>query len=64
MEPELGSNEEQEHVHIEVEKVKKQVSRMLNWKSPWPDGVQRFWIKHLTLIHSRIGPELEKCLQD
>ena len=35
----------QDNIHIEVTKLKKQVRKMPNWKSPGPDGVQGYWDK-------------------
>ena len=32
---------------------------MLNWKSPGPNGVQGYWIKHLSNLHSSIALQLE-----
>ena len=64
MEQELGNTQKQERVHIEVEKVEKQVPIMANWKSPRSYRVQGFWIKQLTSTHNRIRPHLEECLQD
>ena len=35
--------------------VKMQCRKMLNWKAPGKDGVQRYWLKNLTLLHPRIA---------
>ena len=54
----------QENIQIDLGKVKKQIARMPNWKSPGPDGVHGYWIKNLNAMHSRIGSQLDKCLQE
>ena len=35
---------------------------MSNWKVPWHDGVQGFWIKRLSKLHSRIACQLNEML--
>ena len=54
----------QEDIHIEIEKLKKQIRKIPKWKSPGPDGVQGYWIKNLTNLHGRIALQLDTCLQD
>ena len=44
---------EQQNVVINEDKVKKQCSKMLNWKAPGHDVVQGFWIKRLDKMHER-----------
>ena len=44
----------QENIQINLIKLKKQITRIPNWKSPGPDGVQGYWIKNLNAMHNRI----------
>ena len=39
VESELGELTVQDNIHIETKKVRKQIRKMPNWKSPGPDGV-------------------------
>ena len=54
---------EQQNTVINEGKVKKQCSKMPNWKAPGHDGVQEFWIKRLDKIHERIGTQLNEILE-
>ena len=54
---------EQQNVVINEDKVKKQCSKMLNWKAPGHDGVQAFWIKRLDKMHERIAIQLNEILE-
>ena len=54
----------QDNIHIEVTKLKKQVRKIPNWKSPGPDGVQGYWIKNLSNLHGNIALQLDTCLQE
>ena len=54
----------QDNIHTEVTKLKKQLRKMPNWKSPGPDGVQGYWIKNLNNLHGNIGLQLDRCLQE
>ena len=42
---------------INEDKVKKQCSKMPNWKAPGHDGVQEFWIKRFGKMHERIATQ-------
>ena len=44
-------NSKQQNVGINEDKVKKQCSKMSNWKAPGYDGTQGFWIKRLDKMH-------------
>ena len=46
---------EQQNVVINEYKVKKQCSKMPNWKVPGHDGAQGFWIKRIDKIHEGIA---------
>ena len=48
---------------INEDKVKKQCSKMPNWKSPRHDGVQGFWIERLDKMHERIATQLNEILE-
>ena len=54
---------EQQNVVINEDKVKKQCSKMPNWKAPGHDGVQGFWIKRLDKMHERIATQLNEILE-
>ena len=49
---------------VEIKKVRKQIRKMPNWKSPGPDGVQGSWIKDLSNLHNCIALQLDRCLQE
>ena len=53
---------EQQNVVINEDKVKKQCSKMPNWKAPRHDGVQGFWIKRLDKMHESIATQLNEIL--
>ena len=54
---------EQQNVVINEDEVKKQCSKMPNWKAPRHDGVQGFWIKRLDKMHQRIATKLNEILE-
>ena len=64
VENELGVLTVQDDIHIEIKKVRKQIRKMPNWKSPGPDGVQGYWIKNLSNLHNSIVVQLDRCLQE
>jgi len=37
---------------------------MANWKSPGPDQVQGYWLKHLTSLHERLAQQFQSILDD
>ena len=53
---------EQQNVVINEDEVKKQCSKMPNWKAPGRD-VQGFWIKRLDKMHERIATQLNELLE-
>ncbi|XP_072169448.1 uncharacterized protein [Diadema setosum] len=55
--------EKQENIFIDTQKVKKQLSKMPNWKAAGPDAVHGFWIKHFTAVHERIAKQLQLALE-
>ena len=54
---------EQQNVVINEDKVKKQCSKMPNWKAPGHDGVQGFRIKRRNKMHERIATQLNEFLE-
>ena len=54
----------QENIHINMIKLKKQITRIPNWKCPGPDGVQGYWIKNLSAVHDGMSNQLNKCLHE
>ena len=64
MENELGELTVQDDVQIEIKKVRKQISKVPNWKSPGPDGVQGYRMKNLSNLHNSIALQLDRCLQE
>ena len=54
---------EQQNVVINEDKVKKQCSKMPNWKTLGHDDVQGFWIKRLEKMHERIVTRLNEILE-
>ena len=54
----------QENIQINLIELKKQITRIPNWKCPGPDGVQGYWIKNLSAMHDRISNQLNECLQE
>ena len=57
-----NENQYQERVIISVEKVRDQCRKMPNWKAPGKDGVQGYWLKNLTNLHSRIAGQMNSIL--
>ena len=56
------SVEKQEPVKVSIDKVRKVLKRMPDWKAPGPDLVQGFWLKNRTSMHDRLTEQLEACL--
>ena len=54
---------EQQNVVINEDKVKKQCSKMPNWKAPGHDGIQGLWIKRPDKVHERIATQLNEILE-
>ena len=51
-----------EKVEISQEIVKMQCRKMPNWKAPWKDGEQGYWLKNLTSLHPHIAVQLNHIL--
>ena len=47
---------------IDSGKVRVQLSKVPNWKSPWPDGLQGYWLKNFISCIDRIAKHLQECL--
>ena len=56
--------EEQEEVEITLEKSKKILRKMPNWKAPGPDFVQGLWLKNIKSIQEGLRRKLQKCLEN
>ena len=35
--------------------VTQQIRKVSNWKYPWPDGVQGYWLKNFSALHETIA---------
>ena len=55
---------EQQNVVINEDNVKKQCSKMPNWKTPGHDCLQGFWIKRLDKMYERIATQLNEMLEE
>ena len=64
VENELGELTVQDDIHIEIKKVRKQIRKMPNWKSPGSDVVQRYWIRNLSNLHNSTALQLDRYLQE
>ena len=47
-----------------VKEILVEQGEMPNWKTPGPDGVQRYWIKNVSNLHNSIALQLDRCLQE
>jgi len=54
----------QQAQRITKEDIKNKCKKMANWKSPGPDQVQGYWLKHLTSLHERLAQQLQSILDD
>ena len=59
---ELKNVQQQEGFQIDVNKVKKQLRKVPNWKAPGPDQVHGYWLKSFRSLHERIAQQLQECL--
>ena len=64
VENELGELTVQDDIHIEIKKVRKQIRKMPNWKSPGSDVVQGYWIRNLSNLHNSTALQLDRYLQE
>ena len=55
--------DKQEEIIITENMMKKALMKLPNWKAPGPDGVQGFWIKQLTGLHTKMAQYLNECLE-
>ena len=49
---------------ISEEVVKEQCKKIPNWKAPGPDGVQGYWLKRLTSLHSRMAAQMNEMVNN
>ena len=52
-------NMKQNDINITTEMIKGQVQKILNWKSPGPDGAQGYWLKKLTTLYELIAKQMD-----
>ena len=58
----LRNVEKLDDILIDSGKVRVQLSKVPNWKSPGPDGLQGYWLKNFTSCIDRIAQHLQECL--
>lgn len=46
----------------QADDIKNRLRIVPNWKAPCPNGVQGFWLKHLTGLHESINQHPQICL--
>ena len=39
-------------------------NKIPNWKSPWPHGVEGYWLKKLTALHGRIAKQMDNIISN
>ena len=54
----------QEKIDITTGRLKKILGRMPNWKSPGPNLVQGFWLKHFSSLHDKLRLQLKECVDN
>ena len=59
LEKKLENVEKQDDILIDSGKVRVQLSKVPNWKSPGPDGLQGYWLKNFTSCIDRIAKHLK-----
>ena len=59
----MENTPKQQRVEITEPKVKKMLRKIPNWKAPGPDGVQGFWMKNFTSMHTYLAQYLAHCLE-
>ena len=52
----------QNDINITTEMIKEQVKKILNWKSPGPDGVHGYWLKKLTKLHECMAKQMDNII--
>ena len=59
---ELRGVQQQEGFQIDVDKVKRQIKKVPNWKAPGMDHVHGYWLKNFRSLHERMALQLQDCL--
>ncbi len=59
---ELGGVQQQEGFEINMDKVKRQVKKVPNWKAPGPAHVHGYWVKNFRSLQERMALQLQDCL--
>ena len=62
LEKDLKDIEKQDDILLDSDKVRVQLRKVPNWKSPGPDGLQGYWLKNFTSCVDRIAKHLQDCL--
>ena len=57
---EMGDIPKQQRVEITEPKLKKLLRKIPNWKAPGPDGLQGFWLKNFTSMHTYLTQYLAR----
>ena len=60
----MDGQEKQEKMIIAVEKVRKMLQKILNWKAPGADMVQGFWFKNFRNMHDRLVSNFSQCTDE
>ena len=61
---ELKKVERQDDMTLDLDKIRKAIRKLPNWKAAGPDRVQGFWIKNLKSLHLKVVECMNKCLDD
>lgn len=59
-----GHITEQQWCDFTVSEIKNAIKKSQNWKSPGPDMLQNFWIKHLSALHQQLTDALNGIIRD
>ena len=62
LEKDMKIIEKQDDIFLDSGKVRVQLRKVPNWKSPGPDGLQGYWLKNFTSCVDRIAKHLQDCL--
>ena len=58
----LSNVEKQDGVHISSPDLQKQLTHTASWKSPGPDGIHGFWLKHFSSLHKFLCTQFNNSL--
>ncbi len=63
-ENEYNEIDQQEDMEISTTTLKKVLQKISPWKAAGPDGVQGYWVKNFTSLHSRIAAQLGEVMNN